>query len=132
MDTSSHELLDAQVSAMTQGEVSLATALTPSPERLTIFDRAYFSAAFLFDGHRRGENSHRLMRARDSLRHEVLASFGPDDSLMRMPVSLRARQLPPHLLENWQARVGSRFRLPVTDSVSSPRSVTPDARADSP
>ena len=49
MDTSSHELLDAQVSAMMQDEVSLAIALTPWPKSLTIFDQAYFSTAFLFD-----------------------------------------------------------------------------------
>ena len=105
MDTSSHELLDAQVSAMTQGEVTLAAALKPVPHSLTIFDRAYFSAAFLLDWPTRDENCHWLMRARDNLRHEVLESFGPGDSLIRMPISPRAKQLHPHLLENWQARL---------------------------
>lgn len=46
MDTHSHELLDAQISAMT-GELTLADALQAPDQSLTVFDRAYFSAAFL-------------------------------------------------------------------------------------
>ena len=47
MDTHSHELLDAQIGAMTQGELTLADALQAPDQSLTVFDRAYFSAAFL-------------------------------------------------------------------------------------
>ena len=45
------------------------------------------------------------MRTRENQRHKVLASFKPEDSLIRMPISPRARQqLRPYLLESWQAR----------------------------
>lgn len=105
MDTFSHELLDAQLGAMTQGELTLAQALQPPPGSVTVFDRAYFSAAFLLDWQARGAQCHWLMRARDNLRCEVLQQLGPGDSLIRMPISQRARQLHPHLPSHWQARL---------------------------
>ena len=58
MDTFSHELLDAQLGAMTQGELTLAQALQPPPGSVTVFDRAYFSAAFLLDWQARGAQCH--------------------------------------------------------------------------
>jgi hypothetical protein len=55
MDTSTHELLDAQIGDMSQGELSLAAALQAPDQSLTVFDRAYFSAAFLLDWQTQGK-----------------------------------------------------------------------------
>ena len=126
MDTATHELLDAQVGAMTQGELTLAAGLKPPASSLTVFDRAYFSAAFLLDWHAGDVQRHWLMRAKDNLRHEVLQSFGPGDSLIRMPISPRARKLHSHLPVYWQARLievelaGQRRRF-VTSLIDSKR-----------
>ncbi len=105
MDTYSHELLDAQLGAMPQGELTLAAELQAPDESLTIFDRAYFSAAFLLDWQTQGQHRHWLMRAKDNLRHEVLCTHGPGDYTIRMPTSPRARKLHPGLQPWWQARL---------------------------
>ena len=49
MDTHSHELLDTKLGAMNCGELTLAAQLRGQDHSLTLFDRAYFSAAFLLD-----------------------------------------------------------------------------------
>ncbi len=105
MDTRSHELLDAQIGAMTQGELTLASDLQAPDQSLTIFDRAYFSAAFLLRWQAQGRSHHWLMRAKDNLRHEVIATHAPGDFSIRMPISQRARQLNPELPEYWEARL---------------------------
>ena len=105
MDTHSHELLDTQLGAMTQGELTLATHLQVPDQSLTVFDRAYFSAAFLLDWQTQGNARHWLMRAKDNLRHEVLSTHAPGDFNIRMPISLRARQLRPELPLWWSARL---------------------------
>lgn len=119
MDTHSHELLDAQLGGMDCGELSLAAQLQGEDHSLTLFDRAYFSAAFLLDWQTGGEQRHWLMRAKDNLRHELIEPLAPGDALIRMPVSQRARQLHPHLPSHWQARlievdVGGRRRRFIT------------------
>lgn len=119
MDTHSHELLDAKIGGMDSGELSLAAQLQGEDHSLTLFDRAYFSAAFLLDWHAAGVQRHWLMRAKDNLRHEIVAQLGPGDALVRMPVSPRARKLHPHLPTHWQARlievsVGGRRRRFIT------------------
>jgi len=96
LDTHTHELLDARLGGLTQGELTPASDLQGLDHSLTVFDRAYFSAAFLLRL-QQGQQRHWLMRARDNLRHEVVQELSPDDQLIRMPVSLRARQLDPSL-----------------------------------
>lgn len=105
MDTYSHELLDAKIGAVACGELSLAAQLHGADHSVTLFDRAYFSAAFLLDWQAAGEQRHWLMRAKDNLRHEPVEQLAPGDTLIRMPVSPRARQLRPELPSHWQARL---------------------------
>ena len=63
MDTHSHEMLDAKLGAMDCGELSLAAQLRGEDHSVTLFDRAYFSAAFLLDWQAAGTQRHWLMRA---------------------------------------------------------------------
>lgn len=105
LDTDSHELLDAKLGSYHQGELTLAAHLRGLDHSITLFDRAYFSAAFLLDWQAAGEQRHWLMRARDNLRHEIVQTLGNGDWLIRMPVSQRARQLYPGLPTHWQARL---------------------------
>lgn len=105
MDTHSHELLDARMGGMDQGELTLAASLQAPDHSLTVFDRAYFSAAHLLAWQAAGHQRHWLMRARDNLRYEVLQTHGHGDQLISMPISPRARQLHPHLPATWQARL---------------------------
>ena len=126
MDTYSHELLDARLGAMTQGELTLASQLKGCDQSLTVFDRAYFSAAFLLDWQAAREQRHWLMRAKDNLRHEVVATHAKGDCTIRMPVSPRARQLHPHLPSHWQARLievqlGARTRRFITSLTDATR-----------
>lgn len=104
LDTDTHELLDARIGAMAHGELTLAGELQGIDQSLTVFDRAYFSAAFLLRW-QQGQERHWLMRAKDNLRHDVLRELSPNDQLIRMPVSQRARQLDPSLPSHWQARL---------------------------
>lgn len=105
LDTDSHELLDAKLGDYSCGELTLAAGLHGLDHSITLFDRAYFSAAFLLDWQHGGMERHWLMRARDNLRHEVVQTLGEGDWLIRMPVSPRARQLHPELPSHWQARM---------------------------
>lgn len=119
MDTHSHELLDAKLGAMDCGELSLAAQLRGEDHSVTLFDRAYFSAAFLLDWQAAGVQRHWLMRAKDNLRHEIVERLGPGDALIRLPVSPRARKLRPELPSHWQARliegsVGGKLRRFIT------------------
>ena len=119
MDTHSHELLDAKLGAMDCGELSLAAQLRGQDYSVTLFDRAYFSAAFLLDWQAAGAQRHWLMRARDNLRHEIVEQLAPGDALIRMPVSPQARKAHPQLPSHWQARlievsVGGRLRRFIT------------------
>lgn len=104
LDTHTHELLDARIGSMDQGELTLAAELQGIDQSLTIFDRAYFSAAFLLRW-QQGLQRHWLMRAKDNLRHELVQTLSAGDQLIRMPVSQRARQLDPQLPSHWQARL---------------------------
>lgn len=126
MDTYSHELLDARLGDMTQGELTLASQLKGCDQSLRVFDRAYFSAAFLLDWQAAGEQRHWLIRAKDNLRHEVVATHAKGDCTIRMPVSARARQLHPHLPSHWQARLievqlGARTRRFITSLTDATR-----------
>jgi Insertion element 4 transposase N-terminal/Transposase DDE domain len=105
MDTHSHELLDAHLGGMDQGELTLAASLQAPDHSLTVFDRAYFSAAHLLAWQAQGHQRHWLMRARDNLRYEVLHTHARGDQLISMPISARARRLHPHLPATWQARL---------------------------
>jgi Insertion element 4 transposase N-terminal/Transposase DDE domain len=105
MDTHSHELLDARMGGMDQGELTLAAALQAPDHSLTVFDRAYFSAAHLLAWQAQGHQRHWLMRAKDNLRYEVLSTNACGDQLISMPISPRARRLHPHLPATWQARL---------------------------
>lgn len=105
IDTDSHELLDARLGDYHCGELTLAADLRGLDDSITLFDRAYFSAAFLIDWQQAGAQRHWLMRAKDNLRHEIVQTLGEGDWLIRMPVSARARKLRPELPKHWQARL---------------------------
>lgn len=105
LDTDSHELLDAALGDYGCGELTLAAGLRGLDHAITLFDRAYFSAAFLMDWQQAGTQRHWLMRAKDNLRYEIVQELGEGDWLIQMPVSPRARQLRPELLAHWQARL---------------------------
>ncbi|MDG6404533.1 hypothetical protein QCD79_31750, partial [Pseudomonas quasicaspiana] len=63
------------------GELSHARGLEKAVDdySVTIFDRAYYSAAFLLDWEHSGTQRHWLMRARSGLKYEVLQELGPGD-----------------------------------------------------
>lgn len=107
MDTYTHLIRAANFGDYRTGELSFATPLMLAvpDESLTIFDRAYFSAAFLLDWQKAGGQRHWLMRAKTPLRHEIVHEFAPGDYLVRLPVSPRAQKLHPELPTHWQARL---------------------------
>ncbi|MEQ1590750.1 MAG: transposase [Thiobacillaceae bacterium] len=80
------------------------TAETPD-HSLTIFDRAYYAAAFLLDWQQAGQQRHWLMRAKAALRYEVVHTLGEGDGWVRLPVSPQARQSRPDLPSYWEARL---------------------------
>lgn len=89
MNTYTHLIRAAEFGDYRLGELSLVKPLMQAvpDDSLTIFDRAYFSAALLLDWQQAGKERHWLMRLRTSLRHEVIHQFAPGDFLVRMPVS---------------------------------------------
>lgn len=107
MDTYSHLIRAAQFGDYGIGELSHARELgeAVSDHSLTIFDRAYYSAAFLLSWQQRGTERHWLIRAKTPLRHEIVQPLGPGDWLVRLPVSAQARRQHPELPEHWQARL---------------------------
>jgi hypothetical protein len=107
MDTYSHLIRAAEFGDYGTGELSFAKPLMHKvpDDSLTIFDRAYFSAAFLLDWQQAGQQRHWLMRARAGLRYEVVSQFSPDDCLVSLPVSPQARRQRPDLPSHWQARL---------------------------
>ena len=84
LDTDSHELLDARLGDYDCGELTLAADLRDLDHSITLFDRAYFSAAFLLHWSQAGEQRHWLMRAKDNLRYEVVQTLGEGDWLIRI------------------------------------------------
>ena len=46
VNTNTHEMIDAQIGSMDQGELTLASQLKAPVRSITLFDRAYFSADF--------------------------------------------------------------------------------------
>lgn len=99
-DTDSHELLDVRLGEYGCGQLTLSAELRGLDHSITLFGRAYFSAAFLLQWSQAGEQRYWLMRAKDNLRYEVVQTLGEGDWLIRIPVSPRARklhaQLPSH------------------------------------
>jgi hypothetical protein len=107
MDTYTHLIRAAEFGDYRTGELNFAKPLmhAVADNSLTIFDRAYFSAAFLLDWQQAGQERHWLMRAKTSLRHEVVHQLGPDDFLVRLPISPQARKGRPEFPSYWQARL---------------------------
>ncbi len=105
VNTNTHEIIDAQIGSMDQGELTLANQLSPPAQSITLFDRAYFSADFLIGWQTRAESSHWLMRAKDNLRYEIIKRNSPHDFHIRMPISPRAKKLNPTLGDYWEARL---------------------------
>jgi hypothetical protein len=107
MDTYTHLIRAAEFGDYGTGELSFAKPLMHKvpDDSLTIFDRAYFSAAFLLDWQQAGQQRHWLLRARAGLRYEVICQLTPDDCLVRLPVSPQARCQRPDLPSHWQARL---------------------------
>lgn len=100
-----HEIIDAKLGSMDQGELTLANQLKAPARSVTLFDRAYFSADFLINWHCQTEESHWLMRAKDNLRYDIIKRHSKHDAHIRMPVSPRAKKLNPLLGEYWDARL---------------------------
>ena len=105
VNTNTHEIIDAQLGSMDQGELTLASQLKAPAQSITLFDRAYFSADFLINWHSQTESRHWLMRAKDNLRYEIIKQHSKHDAHIRMPVSPRAKKLNPLLGEYWEARL---------------------------
>ncbi len=107
MDTYTHLVRGARFGDYRTGELSFAKPLMHEvpDDSLTIFDRAYFSAAFLLDWQQCGQQRHWLMRAKTPLRYEVVHEFAPGDYLVRMPISPQACKQRPDLPTHWEARL---------------------------
>jgi hypothetical protein len=119
VNTDSHEIMDVRLGNMQQGELTLADELCAPARSVTLFDRAYFSAAFLCKWQASHPESHWLMRAKDNLRYEVVKRYATGDEHIRMPTSPRAQKLHPHLAKTWDARLivvqqGGRTRRYIT------------------
>jgi len=99
MDVHTHLIRAAAFGAYTTGELSYAHELAAAApdDSLTIFDRAYYSAAFLLAWQHTGKQRHWLMRAKSPLRYEVIRSLGGGDAWVRLPVSPQARRQHPEL-----------------------------------
>lgn len=102
MDTRSYKLLDAQLGAMTQGEVTLAGDLQLPGHSFTILDRAYFPVAFLLDWQARSEDCRWLMRVRHNLR-DMCSMCKPR---LTTSVACRSRYAPSGRMPPW--RLGGR------------------------
>jgi hypothetical protein len=127
MDVHTHLIRATAFGAYTTGEISYAGDLmTAAPDAsLTIFDRAYYSAAFLLAWQHAGERRHWLMRAKSSLRYEVIRPLGEGDAWVRLPVSPQARRQDPELPAYWEARLivcpsGRRYLTSLADAVGYP------------
>ncbi len=127
MDVHTHLIRAAAFGAYTTGELSYAHDLrAAAPDHsLTIFDRAYYSAAFLWAWQQAGEQRHWLMRAKSSLRYEVIRPLGEGDVWVRLPVSPQARRQHPHLPAFWEARLiicpsGRRYLTSLADPIRYP------------
>lgn len=127
MDVHTHLIRAAAFGAYTTGELSYAHDLAAAvpDDSLTIFDRAYYSAAFLLAWQRAGEQRHWLIRAKSLLRHEVVRSLGDGDAWVRLPVSPQARRQHPGLPAFWEARLivcpsGRRYLTSLADAVRYP------------
>ena len=127
MDVHTHLIRATAFGAYTTGELSYACDLmTAAPDAsLTIFDRAYYSAAFLLAWQHAGERRHWLMRAKSSLRYEVIRPLGEGDAWVRLPVSPQARRQDPELPAYWEARLivgpsGRRYLTSLADAVGYP------------
>lgn len=129
VNTYSHEVVDVQLGNMQKGELTLAHDLKNIAKSITLFDRAYFSSAFLWQWQQSMPDSHWLMRAKDNLRYEVVKQHAQGDYHIRMPTSPRAQKLHPDLPKTWDARLievayGGRTRRYITslmDSIAYPK-----------
>jgi hypothetical protein len=107
MDTYSHFVHAARFGEFGTGELRYAQGLEQavSDHSLTLFDRAYYSAALLLDWQQSGLERHWLMRARSQLSYQVLEELGSGDWLVQLSVSHNARKQRPDLPRHWQARL---------------------------
>lgn len=107
MDTYSHLVRAACFGEFAVGELSHAKGLekSVSDHSVTIFDRAYYSAALLLDWQHSGTERHWLMRARKQLSYTVIEELGPGDYLVRLSVSHKAAKQRPDLPKYWHARL---------------------------
>lgn len=126
VNTNTHEIIDAKLGSMDQGELTLAHQLQVPSQSITLFDRAYFSADFLLHWQSQAEQSHWLMRAKDNLRYEIVKRHSKNDFHIKMPVSPRARKLNPLLGEYWEARLievehSGKIRRYITSMIDSKR-----------
>lgn len=106
MNVRSHVLVDAQVSPYRSGEMPMANAfLDQIPDNsITLFDKAFWGAAFMLNLSSNGSQRHWLTPARGKLASEEIERYGVHDRLLRMQVTSRARRQHPHLPKYWQVR----------------------------
>lgn len=107
MDTHTHLIRAACFGAFCDGELTQAKGLenSVSDYSVTIFDRAYYSSAFLLDWQHSGTERHWLMRARQQLSYTVVKELGAGDYLVCMTVSHKAAKQRPDLPKHWYARL---------------------------
>jgi len=127
MDVHTHLIRAAAFGAYTTGELSYAHELAAAApdDSLTIFDRAYYSVAFLLAWQHTGKQRHWLMRAKSPLRYEMIRPLGDGDAWVRLPVSPQARRQHPELPAFWEARLivcpsGRRYLTSLADPVRYP------------
>lgn len=90
----SHQIAAANFGPYSTSELKYALPLLDSiPDRsLTIVDRGFFGALFLIDLTRRGSERHWMTRACAHNKRRVVEWYGPDDALVEMDVSSKARR----------------------------------------
>ena len=107
MEVHAHLIRAAAFGAYTTGELGYAQDLMAAApdDSLTIFDRVYYSAAFLLAWQHAGGATALADAAKSSLRYEVIRPLGDGDTWVRLPVSPQARRQHPQLPAFWEARL---------------------------
>lgn len=109
----SHLLAAASFGPYSKGEYTYASDLWPSvPDHsICIVDRGFLSAGVLVPLSRDGTNRHWLIPAKKDLKWCVRKRLGPNDMIVELVVSRRARGKNPSLPETWQARAVRHQRM---------------------
>jgi len=103
----SHLLVSVAFGPYTKSELTYASELwaAVADNSLTIVDKAFFAAGALIPLTTAGKNRHWLIRAKKKLRWRVIEKLGPNDFLVEMTVSKKARSQNSKLPEKWTMRL---------------------------